>query len=306
MAVRPARSQRRPRPAQDTSGRAPTAQRMIVGKMLGLLRVRAELNEKQAAEAIGYRYSSKISRLEGGQHDFKESEVCGLLRAYGATQDECEHVRHLAVKANRPGWWDDWSDVSTKSLQTHVSLEEMAQRIRSYEMQQLLGLLQIPEYTRALVEANSPDTDEKSVHRIVEFRTMRRERFLNASTAKLICLLDEVTLVRGYGTEECMLKQLDHLLKLAENPRIVFRLVPLDRLNTPVQVGTTTIFDFADGALSDIVYLERANGGRYIQDSTRVDEHAKGFDRLLSVSLTQQATVRRICHHRQKLAHRTA
>jgi len=269
--------------------------------MLRRLRVRAGLKEAQAAKVISFRYASKISRMEGGQHDFKGDEVSALLTAYGAADHECERVRNLAMKANRPSWWDDWSDVSTKYLQTHVSLEEIAQRIRSYEMQQLLGLLQIPDYTRALVRANSPDTEAKAVDRMVEFRAMRQQRFLEASQAHLLCLLDEVTLTRGYGSKECMGKQLDHLMELADHPRITFRLAPLDRLNMPVQVGTTTIFDFADGALSDIVYLERANGGRYIQDPTHVDEHVKGFDRLLLTSLAQPAALRRIRDHRRKL-----
>lgn len=269
--------------------------------MLRLLRMRAGLKEAQAAEVIDFDYASKISRMEKGEHDFKEHEVCALLRAYGAADHECERVRSLAMKANRPSWWDEWSDVSPNSLQTHVSLEEIAQRIRSYEMQQLLGLLQIPEYTRALVLANSPHTEEKAVDRIVEFRAMRQRRFLEASTAHLLCLLDEVTLTRGYGTPECMGKQLDRLLELAHHPRITFRLAPLNGRNMPVQLGTTTIFDFADGALSDIVYLEQSNGGRYIHDPARVDEHVKGFDLLLLTSLTKQATLRRIADHRRKL-----
>src|SRR5690349_18849705 len=110
--AQPARSQRRPRHVLDMSGRAPTAQRMIVGEMLRRLRVRAGLNETQAAKVISFRYPSKISRMEGGQHDFKKDEVCALLTAYGAADHECERVRNLAMKANRPSWWDDWSDVS--------------------------------------------------------------------------------------------------------------------------------------------------------------------------------------------------
>ncbi|MEV6011293.1 helix-turn-helix transcriptional regulator [Streptomyces sp. NPDC051976] len=275
---------------------------MLVGEMLRRLRTTAGFNEAEAAKAIGKSYSSKISRMESGQHSFKASEITGLMDFYGlADLDQREDLMGLALKANEPGWWDAWSDVSTKFLQTHVSLEEVAQRIRSYESHQLLGLLQVPDYARALVRANAPGQDQRAVDRIVEFRAMRQERFLDASEAVLVCLLDEVSLTRGYGTSTTMRRQLDHLIALADHPRIVLHMVPLNRRNVPVQIGTTAIFDFADGQLPPIVYNELANGGQYIQDPERVDEHAKGFDRLLATCLNPLTALRRLQDYRKKV-----
>jgi transcriptional regulator with XRE-family HTH domain len=293
------RPQRGRRGVRELSGRAPTARRMIFGRLLRQLRIEAGLNERDTARLMK-QSSSKISRLEGGFHDFKEPDVERLLDITGvADQEERERLLVMARQANEPGWWDQWSDVSTKSLQTHVSLEDIAQRIRSYEMQQIVGLLQIPDYAKALVQANS-DRRKPQIDRIVELREMRQRKFLDESKAHLLCIIDEVTLVRGYGTEQTMRRQIDHLISLADHPRVNFRLVELSRHNLPVQVGTTTVFDFEDGQLPDIVYLESANGGRFLQEPEQVDEHAKAFDRLLVTSMNQLACVRRMQHYSRK------
>jgi transcriptional regulator with XRE-family HTH domain len=272
-----------------------------VGETLRRLRTSAGFKEKEAAEVIKCS-ASKISRLESGQHDFREPELRTLLDFYKMTDPAArDDLIGLALKANEPGWWDKWHDVCTNPLRTHVSLEEVAHWIRSYEVAQLVGLLQIPDYARALVRANSPELDKRAVDRIVELRTVRRQRFLDESDADLLCVLDEVTLARGYGPSETMRRQLDFLMSLADNPRITFRLVPLNGRNLPVQsVGTTTIFDFTDKRLPSMVYMEFPNGGQYIEDPTRVDAHVKSFDRLGTASMNQAAAVQKMRDYLRK------
>ncbi|WP_037909138.1 helix-turn-helix domain-containing protein [Actinacidiphila yeochonensis] len=274
---------------------------MIFGATLRQRREARGLTTEDVGRHIG-QSASKVSRMENGRHDFKEEDLHRLFGIYGITeQAERERLLHLARKANERGWWDAWSDVSTKTLQTLVSLEDMAQRIRCYEIGQLPGLVQTTDYTRELIRANSPAREAQEAERAVELRAMRQLRFAEAGDRKLLCVLDEVTLVRGYGTRQVMRRQLEHLVALSERPDISLRLVELTRLNLPVQIGTTTIFDFADGRLPDIVYIERPNGGLYLHDESEVDEHVKGFDRLLYASLGHHATVRRIQDHLKKL-----
>ena len=285
----------------DFTGRAPTAQRMIYGEVLRQRREACGLSEVEVARRTSFS-TSKISRLENGLHDFKEADVRCLLSVYRVIDPvELGELLDMAHDANERGWWDPWTDVSTKALQIHVSLEDIAQRIRSYEIGQLQGLLQTSDYTRALIRANAPAKSRQEIERIVELRMLRQKRFLEASSATLFCVLDEVTLVRGYGSKAIMQRQLDHLISLAEHPRINFHMVEMASLNMPVQIGTTTVFDFANGRLPDIVYVERSRGGLYLHDPEQVDEHVRGFDRLLVASMRQRACVRRIHDHRKRL-----
>jgi transcriptional regulator with XRE-family HTH domain len=295
VSAQPSRSPRGVRNVRPLSGRAPTAQRMIFGETLRKHREALGLTEKQVAQGVGGCSASKISRLESGEHDFKESDVARLLDVYGVVDPaERERLLDLAREANEKGWWEAWRDVTTKELQTYVSLEDIAQRVRSYESGQLLGLLQTPDYTRALIQANSPEPDRRGTDRIIELRAMRARRFMEESTAELICVLDEVTLSRGYGTRRIMREQIEHLIELAAHERITFRLAPYASLNVPVQIGTTTIFDFTADQLPAIVYVERCNGGLYLQDQEEVDDYARGFDRLMVASMGPTGCLKRL------------
>ncbi len=302
MSTQPSRSPRSHRIVSDLSGRAPTAQRMMFGNTLRQRRLASGLSESEVARRTRYS-ASKINRLEHGLHDFKRTDVQRLLDIYGVTvPQERERLLELASKANERGWWDPWRDVTTKALQTYVSLESLAQRIRSYESGQLHGLLQIPDYTAALVRANSRSKEKREIDRIVELREMRQKRFMEDSRMVLRCVLDEVTLTRGYGDRQVMRRQIEHLLDLADHRRISFRLAEMSAPNLPVQIGPMTVFDFEDGQLPEIVYIERVNGGLYLQEPQDVDELIKGFDQLMQASLHHRACVRRLMDHRKKYA----
>lgn len=268
--------------------------------MLQGLRTARALTAKDVLRATGIS-ASKLSRLEGGRHDFKECDLLALFALYELTDpDWVEEQLRAARQANERPWWHPWNDVSTNALQTYVSFEDVADLIRSFEMQQLHGLLQISDYTRALVQANTTGKSPQEIDRIVAFRQERQRRFFDLSDGTLLCVLDEATLTRGYGTTSIMNRQLEHLLELADaHPtRLRFRMVPLKGLNLPVQIASTTIFSFAESPLPMISYTERPGRGEYLQDPALVDAQLKAFDRLLGNSLNHQVCLRRIHDHR--------
>jgi hypothetical protein len=106
-------------------------------------------------------------------------------------------------------------------------------------------------------------------------------------------IIDEVTLLRPVGSPDVMRGQLEHLLTLSDNPRYQFRVAELSRYDLPVDLGPTTIYDFA-GMLPTIAYAEGFDGGLIIQDEQAVDRRTKAFDALLVASLAPRQTVRRI------------
>ncbi|MEE4543964.1 helix-turn-helix transcriptional regulator [Streptomyces sp. V4-01] len=298
MSAQPARSPRTVLNLHPAAGRAPTAQRMIFGATLRKHREACSLKEKDAAEHLNGCSASKISRMEGGVHDFKEADVLRLFALYGITDDE-ERARLLGMcrLANKKAWWEGYLDVAPKELQTYTSLEEIAQRIRCYESGQLFGLVQTSDYTRALVQANMPDAAPSVIDKIVEFREMRAHRFAEESTTELVYVLDEVTLSRGFGGRKVMLRQIIRLLELFDHPRITFRLIPSRGNDIPVQMGTSAIFDFAEDQLPPIVYVEGLIGGLYLQDEDSVDTWVKSFDRLQIAAHHRQACKKKLAEY---------
>ncbi|MBV2357545.1 helix-turn-helix transcriptional regulator [Streptomyces sp. J2-1] len=266
---------------------------MVLGNALRRRRAARGLKQEEVARHLGAS-PSKVSRIENGQHQFKEDDLGRFFTVYGIEDPyEQGQLRALAEGANQPTWWQPWSGVAQKSLQAAVSFEDMAQRIRSYEPLHLYGLLQTPDYARALIGRG--EDDARRLDALVELREERRARFADAGGDKrLMCVIDEATLLRPVGSPEIMRGQLDHLAELAQNPRYQFRLAELGRYDQPVELGSTTLYDFSGRVLPTIVYAEGFEGGLVIQDEESVDRRKKAFDALLVSALGPRQTARRI------------
>ncbi|MFE7124933.1 helix-turn-helix domain-containing protein [Streptomyces sp. NPDC057617] len=271
------------------------AQRMVLGSHLRELREGLGISVVDAGRHIGAS-GSKISRLETGQHVYKARDISSLLDFYGVSDAAERHnLMELLEHANQRPWWQDWSDVATKQLQTFVSFEEMAQRIRTYEPAQLPGLLQTEEYARAVILSGREATSRREVERLVDLRQHRRLRFEGAPPKRLISVIDEVTLIRPFGDSGIMRRQLDHLIALTEqHSRYVMRIAELRKPNLPVVLGSTTIFDFEDMLLPSIVYTEQFDGAFILQEEEQVDRRVKGFDRLQKASLSHKGSAQRL------------
>jgi transcriptional regulator with XRE-family HTH domain len=272
----------------------PIAQRLVLGKSLRASREAMGISLKTAAQSISVSVPT-MSRMETGQRRCKDGDLEHLMDLYLITNDrQRQSLRELDASANRRPWWQDWTDVAGKHLQTLVSFEEMAQRIRTYEPQFLPGLLQIEDYARAVIRLGLPEAPDEEVERRVALRLQRGKRFADSAPQKLICVIDETTLLRPYGSAEIMWRQVEHLLSLTENPRYIMRIAELGKLDVPAGFGPTTIFDFEERRLTDIVYSEYFEGAFILQEEQQVDMRKKAFDRLLGASLSHARSAQRL------------
>ncbi|MBL1099484.1 helix-turn-helix domain-containing protein [Streptomyces sp. 205] len=266
---------------------------MVLGNALRSRRNSLGLKQEEVARYLEGS-PSKVSRIENGQHQFKECDLRRLFTIYEVDDPlEQAQLRELAEEANREPWWQPWSSVTQKHLQAVVSFESMAQRIKVFEPLQLPGLLQTEAYAHAVIQGGSGDARQ---HRaLAAFRMERQLRFRQApADKKLICIIDEGSLRRRYGTPEIMREQVRHLIDLATSPRYQIRIAEQDRYNLPVFINSTTIWDFSTRILPTIAYAETFEGGLIFQDEEQVDERIKKFDALRNQSLSPARSVQRL------------
>lgn len=279
----------------------PVAQRMILGIQLRGRRQASSMSVTDAARLVGMS-GSKLSRLEAGMHDFKRQDLARLFDLYKVSPAEQQYLLDLLENATERPWWQDWSDVATTQLQSFVSLEETAQRIRTYQSTQLPSLLQTEEYARAVIEVGIPESTPRTVERLVELHQNRIQRFEGSAPNRLICVIDEATLIRPFGGIEVMRRQLDHLIAMTEDSRHSMRIAELTKPNLPVNLGMTTIFDFEGRTLPTIVYTEHFDGAFILQKEEEVDRRVKAFDRLQSFSLSRDQSSQRLRDLRMALS----
>nr|WP_237308057.1 helix-turn-helix transcriptional regulator [Streptomyces sp. SAT1] len=274
----------------------PKAQHMVVGRELRRLREAQKLSQLEAATQLGV---SKyiICRNETGETPCRPDVLRKALQVYRATPEEEAHLLEVLDNAHRRRWWQEpeWRGVAKQKLHTLVTLEESAKLIRVYDRDRVPGMLQTPDYARAVIRVGMPPgASEEEIEKRVQFRLERQARFLGSESACYLCLLDEVTLIRGFGSKEVMRGQLGHLVELADDPRFGLHLVELSRLNLPTGIGQTMLFDFEEKLLPTVLYEGLHENGLVCQEADEVDQRSKSFDRLRNVSLSKKRTKQRL------------
>ncbi|WP_329084570.1 MULTISPECIES: helix-turn-helix domain-containing protein [unclassified Streptosporangium] len=261
-------------------GGGPTILRILLGAQLRRLRVAKDITREQAGYAIRASHA-KISRLELGRVGFKERDVADLLTMYGVTDtQERAPLLTLARQANAPGWWHKYGDLLPNWFEVYVGLEEAASIVRTYEVQFIPGLLQSPEYARAVIMlvhgAASPD----EVDRRVSLRMARQERLTRPDAPTLWAVMDEAVLRRPIGGPHVLRAQIDHLLEAVEMPNVKLQIMPFERGGHAAAGGPFSILRFPERDLPDVVYMEQLTSALYVDKLEETDHYMQVMDRL--------------------------
>ncbi|MER6465754.1 helix-turn-helix transcriptional regulator [Streptomyces sp. NPDC001228] len=271
----------------------PSAPRMLLGYALRSRRTTLGLKLQDVAARMGCS-SSKLSRIENGHHAFKEKDLLQLFAVYEVhDRHQRETLLGLAEIANQPTWWQKWSAVAQPYLQAVISFEDMAVRTKTSSAQLLHGLLQTPAYSAASIRRGRGGSSAHDA--LIELRSERQARFAAAPDKSLIAVIFEAALLYPVGSPEIMAEQMEHLVELSKRRNYQLRLAEQGRYDLPVELGTTTIFDF-EGRVPAVAYQESLDGGLFIQDDDLVDHRDKVFDRLRALSLRPEATRRKLQH----------
>lgn len=268
----------------------PTVLRIVLGTHLRRLREARGITREAAGEAIRGSHA-KISRLELGRVGYKERDVSDLLTLYGIEGDERrQEFLTLARHANTPGWWHKYGDVLPSWLETLLGLEEAASVIRTYEVQFVPGLLQTPDYARAVATLGHPAASREEIDRRVGLRMRRQELLGRTDGPKLWAVIDEAALRRPLGDRDVMRGQLEHLLRMSELPQVTIQVAPFHIGGLAAAGGPVTILRFLEPDLPDIVYLEQLTSALYLEKRSDVETYMVVMDRLSAAAETRESS----------------
>ncbi|AVH23788.1 helix-turn-helix domain-containing protein [Nocardia cyriacigeorgica] len=257
--------------------RGPTVLRIALGGQLRKLREGKGITREAAGDAIRGSHA-KISRLELGRTGFKERDIRDLLTLYGVHDpEERESFLELARKANEPGWWHRYSDLLPSWFGTYLGLEQAATKIRTYEAHLVPGLLQTPEYTRAVVTLGYEDAD---TDRRVAVRQRRQEILHRSDPPFVWAVIDEAALHRPVGGADVHRAQMHHLVELAQLPNVTIQVVPYSAGEHAAAGSSFSILRFAEPELPDIVYLEHLTSALYLDRREDLALYLSVMDRL--------------------------
>lgn len=277
--------------AESSEQRGPTALRFMLGAHLRRLREQAGISRADAGWEIRSS-ESKVSRMELGRVGFKERDVADLLALYGLHEgEERERLLELARDANNPGWWHRYGDVLPNWFQSYLGLEAVAELIRTYEVQFVPGLLQTPEYARAVAQLGRGTVPEAELERRVELRMSRQKVLSRPKPVRLWAVVDEGALRRPVGGVEILRGQLESLMELAQQPHVTLQVMPFRTGGHVATGGAYSILRFADEELSNVVYIEHLTSALYLDKPDDLDEYSATMDALCIAAPPPRATL---------------
>lgn len=200
--------------------------RRDLGARLRGFRMAARLRGYQVAEQAGW-HPAKVSRIEHGTQSLSEEDLSTWCRITGA---EDEYPDLLATLRNISAAWMEWRRIVGHGYTNHQrrigGAEERTALLRGYDPQVFHGLLQTPDYARALMAAGMEFLNtSRDLDAAVEAR-MERQRVLHRGRHRFYLLIGEQALRTTVGSDDVMAAQLRHVLTLMDIPRLVFGIVP--------------------------------------------------------------------------------
>lgn len=257
---------------------SPTVRRWELGQSLRRLREQAGMKIEDVAEQLGCS-ASKVSRLETAARGAGQRDVRDLCRIYEADPDTEERLLDLARESRQPGWWQAYEEVASRGA-TYLGLEEAAASITQYQTIRIPGLLQTPEYARALIRGIVPSMSATGVEQFVDSRRERHRLLDREPRLDYWSILDEAVLRRQVGGREVMREQLEHLAALVDSQKITLQVVPFEAGAHAGMEGSFTVLRFADGVMGDVIYVESRSGQLFLNRPPELAVYRETLDHL--------------------------
>ncbi|WP_342713726.1 helix-turn-helix transcriptional regulator [Lentzea fradiae] len=251
-----------------------TVRRWQLTETLRQLREQSGLTIERTAELLrtgtGRWSRSKVSRIENREQGVKAHEVEQLLDLY---QVEDEPLRSwlisLASSAHERGYWLSIRKDLPEDFHEFLSVEAALVAFRQLATMVIPGLLQTPDYTRALINGARPGLAFELVERRVLARMARQQVLRRPNPLRYHAIIEQAVLERPVGSPSVMRGQLHRLLEASEAGHITLQVLAKSAGATPALDGPFSVLTLPD-PIPDFCYTEGPGGSVYIEDRAAV------------------------------------
>ncbi|WP_369258963.1 helix-turn-helix domain-containing protein [Streptomyces sp. R35] len=271
----------------------------VLGRRLGgeltRLRTAAGLNQTQAAKVLTAS-TTKVAKMEGGWVPVRDPDIRALCELYGVHDlgrigGLLELARVDRERRKAKGWWDDYSIPGV--MQEYVALESAATAIKVWQPGFVPGLLQTPEYVRALRKSpaarvtmgSQPDEE------FISARLARQRRLSDDPPLSLRVVIYEAVLRNFPGGAATAGDQLEELVKVADRPNVDLRIFPFSAGTHPGLNGSFNIISFTAPGAMDVVYVESPFVERWVEGGEGAAAYDELFEKIAERSLDERESV---------------
>jgi transcriptional regulator with XRE-family HTH domain len=227
---------------------------MFLGAVLRRARLAAGITSQDAlADRLGYE-RTVIAKAESGQRPpspdvarayAREFPQLNALIESGLIEEWAEHVRKNGESF--PKFFVDW-----------VEAEKNASTLFYWAPILVPGLLQVEPYARAIL-ATAPDNSESSDAHLTG-RMERKQILSRPQPPSVTLVLAEAVLHRSVGGPAVMCEQLNHLIEVSRQPKVMIQVIPAEIGEHPGLGGAASIADREGGPT--IIHMDSFTAGQ--------------------------------------------
>lgn len=250
---------------------------LIVKKLRAL---RGSTSSKAVHDAVGIT-PSKLSRIESSHVRPRPDDVRLLATFYGADAATVDRLVEESRAARERGWWSEFAGPDwDKALSDHLELESIAVRIDSWLIDLVPGLMQTPDYYRALIEGR-PDVTDDQIERRMELRKKRRER-VETGDLELWAVLGEGAIRQEIGGRVVLAGQLRYLRDAPAN--VTVQVLPFSAGAHPGLGTSFHVLRFSDWP--SLIYQDTIVRGLYHDAQEDVRAHETTMEHVRAAALS--------------------
>ena len=275
--------------SEDGRAYGATIAKRRLSSRLAAMRLAAGWTANEVGDKLNWN-RGRLQRIEANGWRMPEpSYVRDLARLYGATEAQHDELLRLVMHARARQWWRGYEDVFGKDSE-FPGFENDAARISVYMPLVLPGLLQVPAYTQAHMQAGSQPPQWRVRAQEARLRRQQALARTDGTAPRLTAVITEASLAYQWGTTAQHREQADHLIAASRQPNIELRLLRFEDGPHPGMSSLINLFDFPGEEDPSIVYLEIDTALQEITNAGEVHAYTEIFTRIREAALNPAAT----------------
>lgn len=170
-----------------------------------------------------------------------------------------------------------------------MELERLATEISEYAPVVIPGLLQTPEYARAVFLASNPFAADEYIEELLQGRMDRAQLLKDATRPVYWVVLHETALRIPVGDPEVMARELDHIATLMRERKVLVQVLPFAAGAHPWMGKMMKLMKFEDAPPT--VYTEGVRSANLLDDPAVVRRVQASYDLIRAAALSPEASL---------------
>ncbi|MBK0867507.1 helix-turn-helix transcriptional regulator [Saccharopolyspora sp. HNM0986] len=269
----------------------PSARSRRLAQSLRKIRTENGASAAEVGKALGMS-GSKLNRIETCEIGIYLDDLEKLLDFYQVAKLRRVELLDIARHAEQRSWLRTRNAHFPADWQTWSDFEDEATALRYYEPMMIPGLLQTPEYARAVIAATDCSLTDREVDELVSSRVAKRGLLTGAKPLELHVIVEEAALQRPFGEPDCRTRQIRHLMQEAELPNVTLQVLAPD---AGLHVGMTGAFILVEyGAELGSVWLEQMVSSICLEEREHLEVYRTAWENLVKTALSTEGSLDRL------------